>query len=85
MMSVIFNPLLRNYIDAEVLDLFTGLPMIAVSMLIPIGLMCSLMSYKNQEGNSKVRFTYLIRHIFSCLFLLVIMTTMMTDISKIFE
>lgn len=84
--SMIFGGLLRNNReDNLIFDLIVGLPPLIALPLVPIGLICSLMSYKNQEGNSNIRFKYLIRHIVACLLIVMIIIAMMTDISKLFE
>jgi hypothetical protein len=75
--TVFIKPLVKGYPD--VLDLFIGLPAIAIIFISPVGLFFSWKSLRMKEGLAKSRFKYFIGHLIFCLLILGLIVTMISD------
>ena len=80
-MSFVMRPMMSSYRD--LLDLLVGLPIFIMFAMAPIGLFYSWKSYKWKEGRASTRFKYFLGHLFFCLLIIVFLTVIVNDFSKI--
>jgi hypothetical protein len=79
--SVIGKPFFKQY--SEILDLFVGLPILPSFIMAPIGIYYNLKSSKLNEGYSKKRFRYFIGHLIFCILILIFISVIINDLSKL--
>lgn len=85
LVSVFIKPLFyKEYVRYnDLIDLFIGLPILAMFVIAPLGLYYSWKSYKRKEGQRMIRFKYTFGHLLVCILLMLITGVLLADLSRL--